>query len=262
MDLGIASRVALVTGASRGIGRACALALAREGACVAVGARDANALAGCVDEITRETGAEAMAVSLDLTDAQSVTAAVEAIRRRWGPIEILVVNGPGPASGPFESIEVEQWQEALDINVVAAVRLLHLVLPEMRDRGWGRIVFVTTVGVKIAQPNMVLSNATRLAVVGLAKTLMLELGDSGVLVNVVAPGPIETDRMVELIGDTARRDGISRDEAEDVWLEEVPLGRMGRPGDVASMVALLCSNICSYVTGAVIPVDGGKDRGY
>jgi 3-oxoacyl-[acyl-carrier protein] reductase len=208
------------------------------------------------------TGEHALALPLDLSRPDAISAAMDTIVERWGPVEILVANAPGPPSGSVESIRVDQWQQALDMNLLSMVRVLHHVLPGMRARRWGRIVFITTVGVKVAQPNMVLSNATRLAVVGLAKTLALELGDAGILVNVVAPGPIQTDRMDELISQTAKRDGISLDEATKIWLAEVPFARMGQPSDVSSMVALLCSDASRYITGTVIPIDGGKSRGY
>jgi 3-oxoacyl-[acyl-carrier protein] reductase len=208
------------------------------------------------------TGEHALALPLDLSRPDAISAALDTIVERWGPVEILVANAPGPPSGSVESIRVDQWQQALDMNLLSMVRVLHHVLPGMRARRWGRIVFITTVGVKVAQPNMVLSNATRLAVVGLAKTLALELGDAGILVNVVAPGPIQTDRMDELISQTAKRDGISLDEATKIWLAEVPFARMGQPSDVSSMVALLCSDASRYITGTVIPIDGGKSRGY
>jgi 3-oxoacyl-[acyl-carrier protein] reductase len=261
VELGLKSRVALVTAASRGLGRACALALAAEGARVAVAARDRAALEALVGEIEAH-GSEGLAIPLDLTDGPAIHAATELIGERWGGIEILVVNAPGPPSGPFERISLEDWKSALDMNVLSAVRLLHEVLPGMRARRWGRVVFISTVGVKTAQPNMVLSNATRLAVAGIAKTVSLETAADNVLLNVVAPGPIETDRMVELIEATARRDGLSVDAARQRWLEDVPLGRMGRPEDVSSLVVLLCSDPCSFMTGAIVPVDGGKAHGY
>jgi 3-oxoacyl-[acyl-carrier protein] reductase len=228
---------------------------------VALAARGIATLEGIANEIDEGPG-QALALRMDLGDADSVGAAVREVLERWGRIDVLVVNGPGPPSGPVEAITEEQWRDALEMNVVAAVRLVRQVLPQMLAQGGGRILFITTIGVRTAQPNMVLSNATRLAVLGLAKTLSLEVADRGVLVNVLAPGPIATERMDELIEQTIERTGASRDRAERVWLDEVPLGRMGRPEDLASLAVLLASESCSFTTGAVIPVDGGKARGY
>lgn len=262
MDLGIRSRVALVTAASRGIGRACALSLAAEGCRLAVSSRRAESLEPLISELLESGAEDAIGLEIDLREQSQLEQGLELVRARLGEVEILVANGPGPPSGQVEAIALPDWQRALDVSLLAMVGLTREVLPGMRRSGWGRIVFVTTVGVLMGQPNMVLSNATRLAVVGLAKTLSLELGPVDILINVVAPGPIEGDRMRELIDQMARREGISREAARAIWLDEVPLGRMGRPEDVSSMVALLCSTACRYVTGAVIPVDGGKSRGY
>ena len=261
MDLGIVSKVALVTAATRGLGRACAQVLVAEGARVAVAGRDLAALDRLVTELDNDSDS-VMSVPMDLSDATQIRRAVGMVEDRWGPVEILVANAPGPPSGPVEEISIDQWRSAFDMNVLSMVELLHSVLPGMRRRNWGRIVFVTTIGVKTAQPQMVLSNATRLALLGLAKTLSLEVAECDILVNAVAPGPIATDRMDELIDQTAARGDISKEQALALWTDEVPLGRMGRPLDVASVVALLCSEACTFVTGAVIPVDGGKAHGY
>jgi 3-oxoacyl-[acyl-carrier protein] reductase len=261
VDLGLAGRVALVTGASKGLGRACALSLASEGMRVALAARDSTALEDLVCEIGAGPG-QAHPLPLDLAEEGAVERAVERVEAIWGGLHVLVANAPGPAAGPVEEITLEQWRSALEMNVLAMVRLTHAVLPIMRRQGDGRIHYISTIGVRTAQQNMVLSNATRLAVMGLAKTLSLEVASDGILVNVFAPGPIETDRMTELVDQTMARTGLDRDAARAVWVDEVPLGRMGDPGDLASLVALLSSPRCSFTTGAVIPVDGGKARGY
>lgn len=263
MDLELHDRVALVTAASRGLGHACAALLAREGARVAATARDAGSeglrsLAGSCED----GPGEVLPLGLDLRDGTAITDTVRAVLDHWGRIDVLVANAPGPTAGPVVEIDDRAWRDALDVHVVGMARLVREVLPGMRERGSGRIIFIATTGVKAAQPGMVLSNATRLALVGLAKTLSLEVAGDGVLVNVVAPGPFATERMDELIADTAARNGGDRDRAERVWLDEVPLGRMGRPQDLAALVALLASGACSFVTGSVIPIDGGKARAY
>lgn len=263
MELELDGRVALVTAASRGLGQGCARTLLAEGARVAATARsaDADGLRELAEAAAGARG-DLLPLSLDLADAAATDAAVSAVLERWGRIDVLVANAPGPPAGPVEEIDDDAWRSALDVHVVAMARLVRAVLPSMREHGGGRIIFIATTGVKAAQPGMALSNATRLALVGLAKTLSLEVAGDGVLVNVVAPGPFATDRMDELIADTAARNGGDLDAARRVWLDEVPLGRMGRPQDLAALVALLASGACSFVTGAVIPIDGGKARAY
>lgn len=261
MDLQLAGRVALITAASRGLGRACALALAAEGMRVAIASRNAGALANLAKEIDAGPG-EALPIELDLTHDGSVEAAVDTVLKTWGAIHVLVANAPGPPAGRVEDITVDQWRAALDVNVVSMVRLTKAVLPTMQAQRDGRIHYIATIGVRTAQENMVLSNATRLAALGLAKTLSLEVASDNVLVNVIAPGPIATDRMDELFAATVAQEGVSEAEARARWIAEVPVGRMGEPGDLATMVALLSSPRCSFTTGAVIPVDGGKARGY
>jgi 3-oxoacyl-[acyl-carrier protein] reductase len=261
MNLNLSGRVALVTGASRGLGRASAEALGAEGARVALAARDE----GKLDEVgrcIREAGGDAMVLPMDLSDENSITDAVRAVVERWGRIDILIANAPGPRTGAVAELSEADWRLALDLNVLSMVRLLEMVVPIMRHQASGRIIFVATVGILMAQPGMVLSNATRLAVYGLAKTMALELAPDGILVNIVCPGPIETDRMRELIESTARSRQISRELAREIWLEDVPLHRMGRPEDFGSIVAFLCSDACSFMTGSAIAVDGGKATGY
>jgi 3-oxoacyl-[acyl-carrier protein] reductase len=262
MQLGLAGKRALVTAASRGLGRASALSLGREGARVAVASRNLPALEGLAREITSAGDAVAFPLHMNIADAASVASGVAAVADRWGGVDILVANGPGPASGPFDSIDLETWRTALNETVLSMVNLAQAVIPVMRAGGGGRIVFITTVGVKVTQPGMVLSNATRLAIVGIAKTLSIELAPDNILVNALCPGPIATDRMKELIADTKARGNLSDEEAEAVWLDEVPLGRMGRPEEFGDIVAVLCSDVASFVTGAAIAVDGGKSRTY
>ncbi|HVM13465.1 MAG TPA: SDR family oxidoreductase [Egibacteraceae bacterium] len=261
MELGLEGRVGLVTAASRGLGRACAVALGGEGMRVGIAARSEQALAEVAAEIT-SAGGEALPISLDFRQEDGAERAVAQVLDAWGRIDALVANAPGPPSGRVEDISVDAWRSALDVNVLGMVRLVQGAIPPMKRQGGGRIVFITTVGVRIAQPEMVLSNASRLAVVGLSKSLALELAEHNIIANVIAPGPIETDRMEELFEQTAERRGIDIDTAREIWVKEVPLGRMGRPEDVANLVALLCSDAASYTTGAVITVDGGKDVSY
>jgi 3-oxoacyl-[acyl-carrier protein] reductase len=262
MELGIRGKRALVTAASRGLGFAAASALGKEGAQVAMAARNAERLREAASEIAALGETEVVPIDMDLRKPNSIKAGVEQVLKRWDGLDILVVNTPGPPSGPFLSLGREKWQEAIDCVLMPAVDLLHAVLPAMRAGGGGRVLLITTVGVKVAQPNMVLSNTTRLALTGIAKTLSVELAKDNILVNSLCPGPIDTSRMVELIEATERQNNISRKQAEAIWLDEVPLGRMGRAEDFGRLAAVLVSDLAGFVTGAALAVDGGKSRAY
>lgn len=262
VDLGIGGKRALVTAASRGLGRASALALASEGVRIAVAGRDTTVLDKLTGELKAAGAAEAIAVRMDLAEPGSIRPAVEAVADTFGGIDILVGNCGGPPSGPFLSITRAMWEEALSSILLSMVDLSHAVLPHMQAQHWGRIVFVTTVGVKVVQPNMVLSDSIRLAMVGVAKSLSLEFAGEGIMVNCLCPGPFATDRMEDLIQASMERDGLDRAAAEAIWLNEVPAGRFGNPDDFGAMVAMLSSQHAGFVTGTAIALDGGKSRAY
>lgn len=261
MELGLRGKRALVTAASRGLGLATARALGFEGARVALGVRKASRLAEETANIATKGQTEAFGVEMDLLDLKSITGAVASVLARLGGLDILVINTPGPAAGPFLSLDREEWRRAIDMVIMPAVDVLHAALPSMRRFG-GRVLFITTVGVKIGQPSMVLSNATRLALTGIAKTLSIELASDNLLVNCLCPGPIDTDRMDELIAATSKQRNLSREEAQAIWLNEVPLGRMGRAEDFGKLAAVLVSDVGSFVTGVALAIDGGKSRAY
>jgi len=251
-----------VTAASRGLGRASALALAGEGACVAVAGRNVAAMQDLVAEL-RDAGApEAIAVPMDLTRRETLAPAVDQVVAAFGGLDVFVGNTGGPASAPFLDTPRSLWEEALNESLLPLVDLCHAVLPPMRAGGWGRIIFITTVGVKIVQPNMVLSDSIRLAVVGLAKSLSIEFAHEGIMVNCLCPGPFATDRMEYLIRSSMERDGLDRAAAEKLWLDEVPVGKFGDPKDFGAIVATLASERAGFITGTAIALDGGKSRAY
>lgn len=262
MDLGLKDKRAFVTAASRGLGRQSALALAGEGARVAVASRNAAALDDFVEELLKAGAPDAHAVSMDLGDPAAIDRAVADAAERFGGLDIVVGNTGGPKSGPFLDISLEDWKQAADETLFAMVQVARSTVPHLRKTGGGRMVFITTVGVKIVQPDMVLSDALRLAVVGLAKSLSHEFARDKVLVNCLCPGPIATDRMENLITASMEQRGLSRTEAEDLWYDEVPLRCAGSPEDFGAMVAMLASDKASYLTGQAIAVDGGKSRAY
>jgi 3-oxoacyl-[acyl-carrier protein] reductase len=262
MDLKLRNKRALVTAASRGLGLASARALGEEGAKVAMTGRSVGILEKEAAEIARVGKTETLPLSMDVNDVSSIKNGVDAVMKKWGGLDILVANTPGPSAGPFMSLSREDWHTAINMTIMPVVDLLHAVVPTMKAAGGGRIVVISTVGVKTVQPSMVLSNATRLAITGIVKTLSVELADQNILVNALCPGPIDTDRMIDLIDATQKEKGIDRAAAEAIWLEEVPLRRMGRAEDFGRMVAVLVSEAASYITGSSIAIDGGKAKGY
>lgn len=256
MDLGLKGKVALVTAASKGMGRACAVALGSEGARVAMCARTEADLRDAADQV-RKTGAEVLALPADVTRAADVKSLVARVTEAFGGVDILVANAGGPPRGFFDELSDEQWQGAFELSLLSTVRLIREVLPSMRARRWGRILTIQSVSVKQPLPDLLLSNAVRPGVAGLMKTLASQLGKDNITVNTVCPGRIMTDRFLSGM----KTQGLSRDDYLSRQSADVPLGRIGTPEEFASVVAFLASERASYVTGVAIQVDGGLVRG-
>jgi 3-oxoacyl-[acyl-carrier protein] reductase len=254
------SRVALVCAASKGLGRASAEALARDGVRVAICARGGDALAATAVAL-QAAGAEILPIQADLRRSEDVTRCIETTVEMFGGLDILVTNTGGPPSGPFMTLEESAWTEAIDSMLLSVVRLCRQAIPHLQARGGGRIINVTSISVKQPIEGLVLSNSLRAAVTGLSKTLSVELAPHNILVNCVAPGYTRTDRVVELANATALRAGITPDQAESRIVNTIPLGRMGTPEEFAAVIAFLASPAASFVTGVTIPVDGGWVRG-
>jgi len=257
MDLGLKGKVALVTAASKGMGKACALGLAAEGARVAMCARTEADVQSAAAEIRRATGADVLAVAADVTRAEDVTRVVAATREAFGGVDVLVANCGGPPRGGLEEVTDQQWYGAFEVSVLSVVRLIREVVPSMRARRWGRILTIQSVSVKQPVDGLLLSNAVRPGVAGLAKTLSPELGRDNITINVVLPGRIMTDRFLE----GARRAGVPVEEYVRASAADVPLRRIGTPEEFASVVVFLASERASYVTGVALQVDGGVVRG-
>jgi 3-oxoacyl-[acyl-carrier protein] reductase len=248
MDLGIDGKVALVMGASKGIGRGVAEALAREGATVAVSSRSGPRL----EKLVAELGGGARAFAADTDDLDRMKSLPDEVSGALGPLEILVTNTGGPAAGGVFDNPREEWEAAYRSLVLAPRSLVESALPGMRERGWGRIVNVASSSVKEPIPSLALSNAHRMATVGLFKTLATEVAGEGITVNTVATGRFATDRLLDTQGSIVA--------AEEAARQQVPAGRLGTPEEYGDLVAFLCSERAAYLTGAVIPLDGGLLR--
>ena len=258
MDLGLPGKAALVGGSSKGIGRAVATALAREGCRVAICARNKEALDAAAEEIRRETGAEVLAVPCDMARHDDIKRLVAETVQAFGRLDIVVNNAGGPPTGTFDTLDERYWSHAIEQNLLSAVRTIREALPYLRRSGSGRIINVTSVAVKQPIDGLMLSNATRLGVVGMAKTLSRELAPEGITVNNVCPGNIATERLIFLIEERARRQGVPLEEAVHVEEGRVPMGFLGEPDDVASLVVFLASAKARFITGTTIQVDGGS----
>jgi len=261
MNLGIKNRIALVAASSRGLGRAVAEELASAGARLVICARGEEALHRTADELRDDHGVEVEAVAADLSSRDGVDRVLRQARERFGDPEILFTNTGGPPSGPFEAHDLAAWQGAVQQNLESVLLLIQGVLPSMRRAGWGRIVNCTSVAVKQPVDGLILSNSIRAAVTGMARTLANEVAADGVTVNNVLPGFTRTERLDDLARANAERAGSSEAEARQTWESQIPMGRLGEPREFAAMVAFLCSERASYITGTSIPVDGGWVKG-
>ena len=257
MDLGIKGKIALVLGASSGLGRAIALELAREGADVAVAARSETALNDLVGEI-QALGVRALPLVWDLSNLGLIDARIMAVEERLGPVDILVANTGGPPPTPAAGQDAALWTKQFEAMVLSVIKIADHVLPSMRDRGWGRIITSTSSGVVAPIANLAISNALRLSLVGWSKTLAREVAKDGVTCNVVVPGRIATDRTKFLNEKRAEREGRTPEQVEAASLGAIPAGRYGDPEEYAAVVAFLASARASYVTGSTVRVDGGQ----
>ncbi len=201
-----------------------------------------------------------LAVAADVTRAEEVERFVAAAVERWGTVHIAVANAGGPPAKEFAAITLEDWENAVELNLMSSVYLARAVLPRMRAQKWGRLLFLTSASVKQPIDGLLLSNSVRSAVAGLAKSLANEYARDNVLVNVLCPGFIGTDRLEELAATMAAQKGVSPDEIRRGWAAQIPLGRIGEPKELAALAAFLASERASYITGTAIAVDGGRTR--
>jgi 3-oxoacyl-[acyl-carrier protein] reductase len=252
MDLGIRGRLALVTGASSGLGRACALALAAEGAPLAIGARRTDLLEAVAAEARVAGSPDAQVYALDLSDPASIDAMLAAMRDRQGDAEIFIANSGPPKAGAVANLTLADWDAAYGPTMRSMLQIVYAVLPAMRERAWGRIVNLSSSAVKTPIPNLALSNAFRAGLLGALKTLSREIAADGVTINVIATGKIATDRA---------RSFYSEPGAWEKQQRDIPFGRFGTPEEFAPLVAFLCGEGARYISGATFTVDGGLAPG-
>jgi len=261
MDMGLSGKVALVSAASKGLGKAAALALAQEGANLAICARTQSALAATAREIRSTTGMDVLAIPADMTKADDIPRFVAVAADHFGHTDILVTNAGGPPSGTFAMFNDEDWQAAFNLTLMSVVRLIRAVVPHMRKAGGGRIVNIVSLSAKQPIEGLLLSNAIRPGIIGLAKTLSFELAKDNILVNNVCPGYHDTDRVKELDAARAAREGRTVEDVAKDNVKSIPLARRGQPEELAALIVFLCSRHAGFMTGTTIQVDGGAYRG-
>ena len=251
----------MVAGASRGLGFAVARALAKEGARVSLSSRDADSIAGAAAKIEKDTGARVLAMPVDVRSAESIAAWFEKTFAEFGGVDLLYPNSGGPPPGPALKFDDAAWQNAFELLLLSAIRMIRLAVPSMTSRGGGAIVLPTSSAVKEPIPNIALSNVMRTSVSSLSKTLAMELAPHNIRVNQLIPGRIHTDRVDEIDVDNSKRAGITvEQQRQRVWAT-IPLGRYGDPEGFAAAAVFLFSDAASYITGASLQVDGGLIRG-
>lgn len=255
MDLRLTNKIAIVLASSKGLGKAIALSLSAEGAIVIIGSRDEVELNKTAREITSITGNDVKAIPVDVTNAAQIDQLIKDVANVYGHIDILLNNAGGPPFNKFENFNDEQWQKAFELNLLSFARTSRLVSPYMKNEGGGRIINIISGSVKAVLANSVLSTAMRMGVVGMAKLLADEFGPFNITVNNVAPGMILTDRLKH----TLPKD-IDLEAALNESVKNVPLGRIGKPEELAALVTFLASAQAGYISGTTIQVDGGANR--
>jgi 3-oxoacyl-[acyl-carrier protein] reductase len=231
--------------------------LSREGAYVAIAARTEAELQAAAEEIRRVAGNRVLALPADVSVAAEIEALGRAVEAEYGRVDILVNNAGGPRPGTFSDMADEDWLNAVNLNLLSAIRLTRWVLPGMRQRRWGRIINMTSFSAKQPVPNLILSNVARVGVVSMAKTLSRQVAGEGITVNNVCPGYVLTDRLRNLAASNARTENKTPEEIIAGWEISIPAGRLGRPEELAALIAFLASERAAYITGTTIQVDGG-----
>jgi 3-oxoacyl-[acyl-carrier protein] reductase len=258
MDLGLKGAKVFVAASSSGLGRAAALQFSREGAQVAINGRSVQRVEETALAIAEETGGKVLALPGDVTNANTITDLIKRAASDFGGLDVLITNAGGPPSGSFDTTPLDAWDKAFQLSFMSSVYLINAALPYLRQSQRAAILTVTSISVKEPIDNLILSNSLRMGVIGLTKSLAKELGPDGIRVNSVLPGWTRTERVTQLMQSRAQQQGITVDEAAARQAAGTPLGRMGEPEEFANMAVFLCSPAASYVTGVMVPVDGGS----
>jgi len=261
MDLKLQDKIALVTGASRGLGFATAYGLVKEGCRVAINSRQQDNLNAAVKKLNRETDGRVIGVAGDVADPQAPAQIVQQVVETWGGLDLLVTNSGGPPSGSFENLDDDTWQHAIDLTFLSHVRLIRAALPYLRQSSVPSVLTVTSYSVKQPIPNLILSNSIRAATANLTKTLALELGNDGIRFNSILPAWTETERVHELMAYRAQTNHTSIEAEFAKQAQQSPFGRMGKPEEFANAAVFLLSPAASYITGVMLSVDGGMYKG-
>lgn len=256
MELNLQGKTALVIAASQGLGKAVAHQLVSEGVNVVITSRDEEKLQKVQEELQHIGKGKVVYCKADITNIEDIRALIKYTHETIGKIDILINNAGGPPGGTFEQMTDEHWQKSFELNLLSYIRIIREVLPDMKETG-GRIINIASTSIKQPIPGLILSNTFRLGIVGLTKTLSVELAPYNILINTVAPGRIETDRTIHLDKLTAERQGISQQAAKEQSLQSIPLKRYGTPEEFAKIVTFLVSDASTYMTGSSIFVDGG-----
>ena len=258
MDLHLSDKVFMVAAASKGLGRAIAENLASEGAKLSLGSRRISVIKDTAETISNETGSTTIGYELDVSSLDSIQKWYQSTIRDFGRVDGLVINAGGPPTGSFESFDDENWQNAFDLTLMSAVRLIREVLPIMKEQKSGVILALTSSSIKEPIDGLLFSNVFRSGVNALVKTLSRELSEYGIRINNIVPGRIDTDRVKSLDSINANKSGITKDQQKNIQEKSIPLGRYGTPDEFGKAATFLLSDVASYVTGTSLIVDGGK----
>ena len=261
MDFGIKHKIALVTAASKGLGRGSAEALSAEGCRVAICARTQADVEQVAKEISAKTGNEVVPFVADMSKAEDIDRLLSEVKSKMGDPDIVVCNAGGPPPGNFATTTIDQFMPAVELSMMSSIRLTYGTVEAMRQKGWGRIVMITSVSVKQPIPHILLSNTARAGLTGFMKTVAREIGDTGVTINAVLPGTHETDRVRQTAKKRAETEGISYEEAMKQASSQNPTKTIGDAGDFGAVVAFLCSQQAKFITGENVLVDGGVYAG-
>ncbi len=261
MDLGIKGKTSIVCGASQGLGRASAEALANEGVNLVICSRNFNRIFSTARSISENFGVSVVPIAADISLPESHDKLVNEAIKQFGSIDILINNTGGPSPGKFDEMDDSEWEKAFNLTLMSTVRMTRAVLPHMISKGWGRVINLASISVKQPIPGLILSNSLRSAVTGMAKTLSQEVASKGILINTIATGNFDTERLRSILKNRASASSGTEEDARHELESTIPIGRIGRPEELAYVVAFLASEKASYITGTTIQVDGGVVSG-